>query len=237
MTRIDTLSLKMIDWQKITTVFLDMDGTLLDLRFDNQFWLEHVPLRYAERHGVTVGQAKALLFPKMTALKGRLDWYCTDFWSEELSLPIIELKREIGHLIQPREYVKPFLDALRTAGKEIVLFTNAHEDTVALKMEKTGLLPAFDAVITAHSLGLAKENKGVWENLREQRTFERDQALFIDDNFSVLDCAQAYGIRYLLGIAKPDSGGQALSHAQYPLLERFTQIMPVHKYMSGHDEL
>src|SRR5260370_30811761 len=27
-----------IDWSKIDTVLLDMDGTLLDLRFDNSFW-------------------------------------------------------------------------------------------------------------------------------------------------------------------------------------------------------
>ena len=34
-----------MDWKSITAVFLDMDGTLLDLYFDNYFWHEHVPLR------------------------------------------------------------------------------------------------------------------------------------------------------------------------------------------------
>ncbi|MGD8938682.1 MAG: haloacid dehalogenase, partial [Gammaproteobacteria bacterium] len=38
----------MIDWTQIDTVLLDMDGTLLDLHFDNHFWREHVPLRYGE---------------------------------------------------------------------------------------------------------------------------------------------------------------------------------------------
>ncbi|MDH5594749.1 MAG: haloacid dehalogenase, partial [Gammaproteobacteria bacterium] len=42
----------MIDWQRIETVLLDMDGTLLDLNFDNHFWREHVPQRYAEKHGL-----------------------------------------------------------------------------------------------------------------------------------------------------------------------------------------
>ncbi len=137
-----------------------MDGTLLDLRFDNHFWLEHVPMRYSERHSVSIEQAKQLLFPKMTQLKGKLDWYCTDFWTRELSLPIIELKREVAHLIKVRKHVKPFLGALRAAGKHVILFTNAHKDTVALKMETTDLTPAFDEVITSHSLGLAKENEG-----------------------------------------------------------------------------
>ena len=38
----------MINWPQIDTVFLDMDGTLLDLHFDNHFWREHMPRRYAE---------------------------------------------------------------------------------------------------------------------------------------------------------------------------------------------
>ena len=41
-----------LDWTSIDTVLLDMDGTLLDLRFDNWFWQEHVPdaLREGARH-------------------------------------------------------------------------------------------------------------------------------------------------------------------------------------------
>lgn len=219
----------MIDWRRINTVFLDMDGTLLDLRFDNHFWLVHVPMRYAERHSLSVEQAKQHLFPKMTQLRGRLDWYCTDFWTQELSLPIIELKREIAHLIKVREHVKPFLSALRDAGKKVILFTNAHEDTVALKMEMTGLVPAFDEVITSHSLGLAKENDGVWAKVATRLEFNPQQALFIDDNFSVLDSAQRYGIGHLLGIIQPDSGAGNLSHERYDLLDSFEQIMPINK--------
>jgi FMN phosphatase YigB (HAD superfamily) len=36
------------DWQRIHTVLLDMDGTLLDLHFDNYFWGELVPQRFGE---------------------------------------------------------------------------------------------------------------------------------------------------------------------------------------------
>src|SRR5688572_6670841 len=37
--------LPMIDWNAVDTVLLDMDGTLLDLHFDNYFWLTHLPKR------------------------------------------------------------------------------------------------------------------------------------------------------------------------------------------------
>ena len=216
----------MLDWEEVDTVFLDMDGTLLDLRFDNHFWLEHVPLRFAERHGVSTEQAKATLFPKMTQLRGQLDWYCTTFWSNELDLPIIELKREVSHLIKVRAHVEPFLKYLRELDKQIVLFTNAHEDTVALKMEKTGLVPQFDKTITSHSLGHAKEAKAAWGALSCVCDFTPGRALFIDDSFSVLDSARAHGIARLFGIKRPDSGGDPLSHPHYTLLDSFEQIMP-----------
>jgi HAD superfamily hydrolase (TIGR01509 family) len=74
----------MIDWDRIDNVFLDMDGTLLDLNFDNHFWQEFVPQRYAERNGLTSNEAKILLMPQFQAMEGRLEWYCLDYWSEQL---------------------------------------------------------------------------------------------------------------------------------------------------------
>jgi putative hydrolase of the HAD superfamily len=57
-------------WAEIDTVLLDMDGTLLDLRFDNFFWLELVPQRYAVRHGLTLEQAREVLSPRFAARRG-----------------------------------------------------------------------------------------------------------------------------------------------------------------------
>ncbi len=219
----------MIDWDRIDTVFLDMDGTLLDLRFDNHFWLEHVPLRFAEREGISIEQARAKLFPKMTQLRGQLDWYCTTFWSKELGLPIIELKREVSHLIKLRAHVEPFLEYLRRLDKQIVLFTNAHEDTVALKMEKTKLAAAFDKTVTSHSLGHAKEARAAWETLGSRYDFDPARSVFIDDSFSVLDSAKAFGVASLFGVTRPDSEGEDLSHPHYTLLDSFQQIMSAQK--------
>ncbi len=88
----------MVDWSSLNTVFLDMDGTLLDLHFDNHFWLEHLPARYAEHYDLHPQEAKDRLIPMIMAERGSLNWYCTDYWSERLSLDITGLKAEVGGL-------------------------------------------------------------------------------------------------------------------------------------------
>ena len=106
------------DWNSIDTVFLDMDGTILDLHFDNHFWREHVPLRYAERHRLDVETAKSDLFPKFRSKEGTMDWYCVEYWSRELDLDIVGLKEEIDHLIAvlvPEENLLGPLVGLRPA--------------------------------------------------------------------------------------------------------------------------
>ena len=37
-------------WRDIDTVLLDMDGTLLDLHYDNHFWLEPVSYTHLRAH-------------------------------------------------------------------------------------------------------------------------------------------------------------------------------------------
>ena len=134
-----------LPWPDIDTVLLDMDGTLLDLHFDNHFWLELLPQRYAELHGISRAMAELELAPLFNEHVGKLTWYCLDYWSRELNLPIREMKREIAELIALRPSADEFLAALRQAGKRVVLITNAHRDSLSLKLEKSNWRPGSTA--------------------------------------------------------------------------------------------
>ena len=57
------------------------------------------PLRYAERHGLTLAEAQVEVKARTQAVEGTLNWYCLDYWSRELALDIMAIKREIEHLI------------------------------------------------------------------------------------------------------------------------------------------
>jgi putative hydrolase of the HAD superfamily len=215
-----------LPWNDIDNVLLDMDGTLLDLHFDNHFWLEHVPLRYAERHGLEIAAAKDALMTRYRAMEGRIEWYCVDFWTRELELDIAGLKREVDHLIAVHPCVLEFLDRIRTAGKRIALVTNAHQKALDLKLQRTQLGGHFDALVCAHDYGRPKEDPSFWEWLRAREPFQPGRTLFIDDSLPVLRSAHGYGIRHLLCVRQPDSRGPLREIEEFPAITCFDEIYP-----------
>lgn len=214
-------------WSRIQTVLLDMDGTLLDLRFDNHFWRELVPVRYAERHGLPLARARAEVAARTRLVEGTLAWYCLDYWSRELALDIATLKREIAHLIAVHPHVVEFLNALRVAGKRVVLVTNAHPRSLALKMEKTRLAGHFDVIVCAHDLGLVKEQPEFWPRLREVEPFDPETTLLVDDNLAILRTARAQGIAYLVSVLRPDSADPPKPSGEFPAIHDFSGLRPV----------
>lgn len=217
----------MINWNKIDTILLDMDGTLLDLHFDNFFWQELIPIKYAKKHHLSLAQAQQFLKPLFKSYEGTLNWYCLDFWSQELDLDILGLKNEIADKITIRPHTLTFLEQLNQSARRIILVTNAHHHSLNLKMEKTQLLRFFDHVISSHSIGLPKENPLFWNKLKQIEPFHNEHTLLIDDSLNVLDSAKNHGIKYLLSINKPDSQKAKRTITSYESVTDLDELMPL----------
>ena len=214
-----------LPWHQIDTVLLDMDGTLLDLHFDNHFWLKHLPQRYAEHHGLSLALAEAELLPLFRQHAGTLNWYCTDFWSRELNLSIRDLKREVAHLIALRADAELFLRALREAGKRVVLITNAHRDSLSLKLERVELAPWFERLISSHDYGFPKENQQFWFALRQDVDFDPARSLFIDDSLPILRSAGRFGVAHLLAVRQPDSRAGPKDTEEFAAVEDYRELV------------
>lgn len=212
-------------WQDIDTVLLDMDGTLLDLHYDNHFWLEHLPQRYAELHGTSRAMAELELLPLFERNAGKLTWYCLDHWSAELKLSVRDLKLETAHLIALRPDADTFLAAVRDAGKRVILITNAHRDSLSLKMERIELAPYFERLISSHDYGYPKESQQFWDALQADIAFDPARSLFIDDTLPILRSARTFGVAHLLAVREPDSQKGPKDTEEFPAVEDYRELI------------
>ena len=215
----------MIDWNKVNTVLLDMDGTLLDLNFDNHFWKEFVPLKFAEKQGLSIAVAKQQLEPRFRSMEGKLEWYCLDYWSEVLALDIAGLKAEISGLIAVLPHVVEFLEKAHRSPKKVYLVTNAHRGSLGLKMEKTCLQPFFDGIISSHDVGFPKEHEVFWRLLQQRIPFEKQHTLLVDDSLAVLNSARQFGIAHLIAVSRPDTRLPKKEISSYLAIEDFRELM------------
>jgi 5'-nucleotidase len=213
------------DWAMIEHVLLDLDGTLLDLDFDNHFWQSLVPQHWGAARGLDAQAAHELLKPRFAAVAGTLPWYCTERWSRELGLDIPALKRLDADRIRWLPGAQRFLAAARARGKRLVLLTNAHPDALAIKHERTGVLDHFDASFSAHGFGAPKEDPRFWRALAQAERYDPARSLFVDDSAAVLAAARDAGIGLIRAVRRPDSQREARVHGEFTSVDALVELL------------
>lgn len=215
---------RMIPFEDVSYVLLDLDGTLLDKHFDDTFWLEFVPARYAVARGMTVEQAKEHLFATYRSHEGTLKWTDLDFWSQEFEMDIPAMKHELGHLINPLPHAEEFLERMRAEGREVHLLTNAHHKSVSLKFQRTGIGHHFHSVLTSNELGAPKEDMDYWHTAAKLAGFDPARSLFIDDTVEVLRTARDFGIRFVVHKARSSSAIPPEGSSEFPSITDFNDL-------------
>ncbi len=219
---------KPLAWSSIEWVLLDMDGTVLDLSYDNWFWRTLVPARYAAARRLSVSEAEAALSTRFAEVAHTLPWYCTDYWSGITGLDIAALKRESRERIGVLEGAEDFLSAVRDSGRKLWLATNAHRDSWQVKLEQTGLAHYFGEIISSHDFGAPKESQDFWNGFQTRHPFVKERAFFADDSLPVLRGAQGFGIGQIRAIAMPEKGLPRREISEFVAVDRLADLLPIH---------
>jgi putative hydrolase of the HAD superfamily len=212
-------------WNEVDTVLLDMDGTLLDLHFDNWFWTEHLPEVYARTHGMDLHRVKTTWSERLNSFEQQLQWYCIDHWSDQLKLNVADLKRAVQHKISWLPGAQTFLRQLQVSGKKRLLITNAHPITFAIKNEVAAIAPWFDECISSHEFAAPKEQQSFWAQLIARTGVDPARCLFVDDSLPVCEAAKRFGIAHIRVIRQPDSMQPVREIATFQAVNRLSDLI------------
>ena len=224
LTVASSLSVTSVDWSGLDTILLDMDGTILDLAFDNHFWGTVIPREWGLKRGLDTITSQQRLSPVFANEQGKLNWYCLDFWGDTLELDIPSIKAQYADGIRWRPQAETFLRQLQASHLDVVLITNAHPLTLEMKAERLPIAQWFDKMISSHDYGAPKETPAFWNALMGERPFNPERTLFMDDSEHVLDSAKAFGIADLITLRQPDSTVPLREVTRFPAIHHFNEI-------------
>ncbi len=207
------------DWKAVDDVLLDMDGTLLDRHFDNFFFEEELPRRYAAKHGLAVEDAAKRLLTLYQAVEGQLNWTDLHYWSKTLEIDVVALTKEFEHLITCHPDAMEFLRHLRARGKRVHILTNAHAAGIEIKVARTRLDRYVDRIVNAFEIGYLKIRPEYWPTCQRLLGFEPSRSLYVDDDEACLAAAQQYGIGHLYHRSKSSSRLPAQPSSRYVSIE------------------
>ncbi len=217
---------QLLNWKNIDIVLLDLDGTLLDLNFDNYFWSYYLPREYSKFFSISEDLANSFIQDSLAEKEGTLDWYDIDYWSDRFNIDLVKMKEKISARVSAKPNVKEFLNTTSKSGKKLILVTNAHRKTLDIKMRQVNLSKWFDAIVVSHDLKAAKESDMFWKKLHSIYHFDIKRTVLIDDNEDVLAAAENHGIANLITIIRPDSQQPKRKNCKFTAINNFSEIMP-----------
>ncbi len=217
-----------VPWEQIDDVLLDMDGTLLDRHFDNFFFEEELPRRYASMHGLSFDDSRDRLMAMYRSVEGELAWTDLHYWSERVGIDVVAMHKELDHMMGFLPGAEAFLGHLRRLGKRVTIVTNAHRAGVEVKTAKTGLDHYVDRIVDAFEVGYLKMRPEYWPACRRLVGFEPARSLYIDDDESCLAAACQFGIGHLLHSAKSSSQLPAAPSDQFMSVESWSLLVNGH---------
>ena len=184
----------MTKFNSTTAILSDLDGVILDLRYDMKFWTDWLPNTLALETGKSSTEVTADIKSMMSDQEASLNWYDLNYWDELLDIDSLEI---IKNQEERCSFLKGSEDALKkiaSISNPKYILTNGDPRLFDFKSESANFLDYFDSHICSMNLGYAKEQKEFWALAGQYLKVNLKNSIFIDDNFKVVTSAVNAGV-------------------------------------------
>ena len=202
---------------------IDLDGVILDTKYDNFFWQKYIPKVYAEKNKISLSDAVNFTHALFHYKKKTKDWYDITYWSNILNIDIAKEKEKKINMdkISLKDGSLDTLDKLKNQGKKLFLITNAHRITLNIKLKKFDISKYFDEMLCSHELGYVKEDIQFWHILRLKLKLDYKYSVLVEDTFDNINSAHHAGLNNFVYI----SGNKKFTSPLSPLIvESFSEL-------------
>ena len=194
-----------MDVKSVRVISFDVTGTLVSEKFVDYFWLELIPRLFAERHAVSLEEAKRVVFSKYDEIgKDDIRWYIPGYWFElfDLKVSLREALEKIRGEVEVYDDAKEALERLG-AKYDLVISSNLSREFIDVALDALGFR-GFKAVFSCVSdLGLTTKTPDFYSFVASKLGVPSSAILHVgDDSERDYDGPIRAGLRALLVIRR-----------------------------------
>ena len=168
----------------ITTIFFDIDDTLLIHKNFEKKVCYYLIQEYAKNDGISFDDARRKFLRFLDTVKGTYIWFdwniiCDYFGISRNSWKIAHMK--YLYLIRPHKDVRPSLDMLKKRGFKLGIMSDAIRAVAELKLAKTKLLSYFNFIYTSDIDKLTKNKQEYFKRALERFSLSPEECVYVGD--------------------------------------------------------
>lgn len=180
----------------IKYISLDLQGTLSDSKFSDNFWLEIIPKKYSEKFKITINEAKEILKQKFKEYGVyNILYYDDKYWAQTLSF---NTKQELDKSnIRPSINKKLYEYFSHINLPKIIISTTTNLFIDYELGEKTKEFEKIYSCVDCFEVG--GKTKEIYQKIAKELNVKPEEILHIGDNFLMdVENAQKAGVNAIL---------------------------------------
>jgi HAD superfamily hydrolase (TIGR01549 family) len=164
----------------------DLQGTLTDTAFSDEFWQHTLPLLYSKRKGILLSEAKLLLKAKFKQI-GRYDYryYDYQYWNNKLHLNTT-LVSAMKLVQENPNFYQDWLPLLKKLKKHYHLIIISSTSHAFISKELGEKRKYFDAVFSAlDNFGIAGKPKKLYKKICKKIGIQPTQIVYVGNDLEM----------------------------------------------------